>query len=116
MNERNRVLVALALAIVIGAIISMSGSSSALHAADFVAPLGALWVNAIRMTVIPLIVSLLITGVASTAGSAVGRLGIRSLVTFVLLSSFMAVVMIPIISFAFSMMPVSAARPALPTG
>ena len=39
-----------------------------LGVADAVAPIGTLWVNAIRMTVIPLVVSLLVTGVAASAG------------------------------------------------
>ena len=46
-----------------------------------VAPIGTLWVNAIRMTVIPLVVSLLITGVASASDvSTIGRIGGRTLV------------------------------------
>ncbi len=37
-----------------------------------VEPLGALWVNAIRMTVIPLVVGLIITGIASTGDPGTG--------------------------------------------
>src|SRR5689334_20906078 len=111
MMGSNRVILALALAIVLGLLVAASGNSAALRFADLVAPIGALWVNAIRMTVIPLIVSLLITGVASTAGSAVGRLGVRSVIVFVLLSSLLAVVMIPLITLAFNAMPAVGARP-----
>jgi len=47
-------------------------------------PIGTLWVNAIRMTVIPLVVSLLISGIASTRERGeVGRLGVRALTVFV---------------------------------
>ena len=47
-------------------------------------PVGTLWVNAIRMTVIPLVVSLLITGIAGMRDlGSVGRLGIRALLLFV---------------------------------
>src|SRR4051812_37709480 len=116
MKESNRVLLALVLAIVIGALIAASGNAAALNAADLVAPIGAVWVNAIRMTVIPLVVSLLITGVASTAGSAIGRIGVRTIIVFVLLSAFMAVVMMPLLALAFSAMPVASARPVLPPG
>ncbi len=116
MKESNRVLLALALAIVLGALIAFSGNAGALQAADMLAPIGAVWVNAIRMTVIPLIVALLITGVSSTAGSAIGRIGVRTIVVFVLLSTFIAVVMMPLMALAFSVMPVPAARPALPPG
>jgi Na+/H+-dicarboxylate symporter len=49
-------------------------------------PVGTLWVNAIRMTVIPLVVSLLITGVATMGDlRTVGRIGGRSLALFVAL-------------------------------
>src|SRR4051812_13806685 len=116
MKESNRVLLALALAIVIGLLVSFSGNAAALRVADLVAPIGAVWVNAIRMTVIPLIVALLITGVASTAGTAIGRLGARSIIVFVLLSCLMAVVMIPLITLAFNLMPAVGARPVLPAG
>lgn len=45
---------------------------------------GTLWVNAIRMTVVPLVVSLLITGVSTAADARIVRsVGVRALVTFV---------------------------------
>lgn len=48
------------------------------------APVTALWVNAIRATVIPLVVSLLVASVASAPDArAVGRLGGRALALFV---------------------------------
>jgi proton glutamate symport protein len=47
-------------------------------------PLGTLWVNAIRMTVIPLIVSLLVVGVASSHDTArIGRLGVKAFAMFI---------------------------------
>jgi Na+/H+-dicarboxylate symporter len=43
-------------------------------------PVGTLWLNALRMTVIPLVVSLLVTGIASaSAAAAAGRIGGRTL-------------------------------------
>lgn len=49
-------------------------------------PIGQLWVNAIRMTVIPLVVSALVVGVTSTPNPRdVGRIGARALVLFVVL-------------------------------
>ena len=116
MSESKRVLTALALAVALGAAVALSGSADALRFADLVAPLGALWVNAIRTTVIPLIVLLLITGVASTAGSAIGRMGGKTIGVFVLLSSSMAIVMIPLIRLAFTMMPAPGGTLNLPAG
>src|ERR1051325_1900635 len=85
MKESTRVLLALAAAIVLGAIVAAIGNAALIGAADAVAPVGTLWVNAIRMTVIPLVISLLITGVASAADiKAIGRIGGRTLLTFLL--------------------------------
>ena len=75
MKESTRVVVSLAGAVAIGTAISLSGSAPLLNAADFLSPIGSMWVNAIRMTVIPLVVSLLITGIASaTDVKSIGRL------------------------------------------
>lgn len=48
----------------------------------WVEPIGTLWVNAIRMTVIPLVVALLITGIAGTRSGAAGRIGGGALLLF----------------------------------
>lgn len=68
MSPAARVLLALVLALIVGLIGRVSGWPGMLGVADAVAPIGTLWVNAIRMTVIPLVVSLLVTGVAASAG------------------------------------------------
>jgi proton glutamate symport protein len=116
MKDGTRVLVALVAAIGIGAGIAASGNGGALRVADTVAPVGALWVNAIRMTVIPLVVSLIITGIASAADiTALGRIGARTLITFVLLLAGTAAVVVPLASGAFAFLP-DGARPALPPG
>jgi proton glutamate symport protein len=116
MKEGTRVLVSLGAAIVIGAAIAATGNGLALRIADGVAPIGSLWVNAIRMTVIPLIVSLIITGIASAADvQSVGRLGVRTLVVFILLLVGMAVVIMPLAPSVFALFP-DGARPTLPPG
>src|SRR5437868_13596038 len=95
MKESTRVLVALAAAIGSGALIAASGSKALIDAADALAPVGTLWVNAIRMTVIPLVVSLLITGVVSAADlGAIGRIGGRTLVVFGLLLAAIAAIVV----------------------
>jgi len=118
MKESTGVLVALVAAILLGAIISASGSIPLTTIADAIAPIGTLWVNAIRMTVIPLVISLLITGVASASDvKAIGRIGGRSLLVFVLLIAAVALVVIPIAPFVFALLPQGiGARPPLPAG
>jgi Na+/H+-dicarboxylate symporter len=117
MKDGTRVLVALAAALAVGGLISISGSPSLTASADYAAPIGTLWVNAIRMTVIPLVVSLIITGVASAADVAtIGRTGVRTLVVFVALLAAMAVVMMPLCAATFALLPPLAGRPPLPPG
>ena len=106
MKESTRVLISLGVAVAGGAAIGVSGSAPLLRAADLLTPAGTLWVNAIRMTVIPLMVSLLITGVAAaTAVKSVGRIGGRTLLVFVLLLVGTAVVVIPCSLAVFRLLP-----------
>jgi len=74
---------------------------------------GGVWLDGLRMTIIPLVVSLLITGIAKTVDSARGdRVAMRSVVTFVALlwiSTAMAALLIPAL-LEFFPMPADAAR------
>ena len=118
MKESNRVLLALAVGLVAGILIAFSGNAALLRAADSLAVLGTLWINAIRMTVIPLVISLLITGVTSAASlRAVGRIGGKTLLVFVLLLAGVTIVVIPLATLIFEWLPDDlAAHPALPAG
>jgi proton glutamate symport protein len=112
-----RVLLALVVATALGLLIAAANDARLIGLADQLVPIGVLWVNAIRMTVIPLVVSLLVTGVASTTDvAAIGRLGARTVIVFVLLPAGMAVVMMPIIAAVFAWLPPAASRPPLPPG
>lgn len=116
MKEGTRVLVALAAAVAIGAAMAASGNSAAVSAADTLAPLGVLWVTAIRMTVIPLVVALIVSGVASAADvRQIGRLGRVSLLVFVGLLCAAALVVVFVAPLLFAILP-DGARPALPPG
>ena len=117
MKESTRVLVALGAAFGGGIAIAASGSPALLRAADAVAPVGTLWVNAIRMTVIPLVASLLIVGVASaTDVRAIGRLGGRTLLVFLLLLAGTAALVIPVLPLVFRLLPPNTEPPPLPPG
>jgi proton glutamate symport protein len=117
LREPTRVLIALVAAVICGVAIAASGNAALLHAVDFIAPIGTLWVNAIRMTVIPLVVSLLITGVASAADlRSIGRIGGRTLMVFVLLLAGTAIVVMPLALGLFQLLPQRLGAIALPTG
>ena len=116
MKESTRVLLALVAAIVLGIAVAASHNATLIRAADAIAPLGALWVNAIRMTVIPLVFSLLITSVASiTDIKSIGRLGTRTLLVFVLLIVGTAAVVMPVAPALFTLLPGHGAQ-QLPAG
>jgi Na+/H+-dicarboxylate symporter len=75
-------LTALGAGLLIGVIILRSGSQAGLSAARFIEPIGTMWVNAIRMTVIPLIVSSLIVAISGAGPGMAKTLGTRALVVF----------------------------------
>ena len=117
MKDSTRVLVALGAGLGLGVAIAASGNTSLLAAADWLSPIGTIWVNAIRMTVVPLVVSLVIIGVAGASDlKSIGRLGTRSVITFILMLVGLAVVMIPLLTFAYSLVPALETRPPLPAG
>ena len=85
MNVAMRVFVALLAGLILGVVVAVVGRPTLFTAVSVVEPIGTLWVNGIRMTVIPLVVSLLIRGIGSGSPSQVGRVGGRAAVWFVLL-------------------------------
>ncbi|HEX7121151.1 MAG TPA: dicarboxylate/amino acid:cation symporter [Gemmatimonadaceae bacterium] len=83
MSLTTKVLIGLLGGLAAGLAISMSGSPALLGAARWVEPVGTLFINAIRMTVIPLVVGSLVAGIASASEPrALGRLGISAVVLF----------------------------------
>jgi Na+/H+-dicarboxylate symporter len=117
LKESTRVLVALALAIAGGVGIATAGSPALVRAADFITPIGTLWVNAIRMTVIPLVVSLLVVGVASASDmKSIGRIGGRTLLVFLFLLVGTAIVVMPLAPVLFRLLPQQTSTGQLPAG
>ncbi len=76
-------LLALAAGIAVGAMVAGTGDQGLVGITTEVEYIGSLWLNLLRMTVIPLVFSLLVTGVASVADAAsTGRLAARSMFVF----------------------------------
>ena len=83
-----QVLIALIAGLALGLGLAGSDASGAQTTLAVLEPIGTLFINAIRMTVIPLVVSTLIVGVSSAPDPrAVGRIGARALVIFVVVLS-----------------------------
>src|SRR5689334_22072064 len=106
MKESTRIVVALTTAVAGGILIAATGSEELVRFADALVPIGTLWVNAIRMTVIPLVVALIVTGVASaTDMKSIGNLGGRTLIVFIGLLVIIAAIVMPIAPSVFAMFP-----------
>lgn len=83
MSQATRILLALAAGLALGIAASWTGGSWVETAVLVANPVGGLWLDALRMTIIPLIVSLLITGIAASAEAArASRLAGRAILTF----------------------------------
>lgn len=84
------VLASLIAGLVVGALIR-SEAPGLTALANNLEAFGGLWLNTLRMTVVPLVVSLLITGIASVADTArTGGLVLRAIILFTLLLFFAA--------------------------
>src|ERR1041385_1382785 len=89
----HRVVIGLIAGLIVGSAIAASNSPVALRIAGLVEPVGQLWLNAIRMTVLPLVVSALFVAVADRAeDDRLGRVGAATLVTYVGLLIFAAAI------------------------
>lgn len=83
MSYTIRVLLGLVAGLVLGMLASAAHVELLTQAARWVEPVGLVFINAIRMTVIPLVVASLMVGVASAGdGATIGRLGGRSIFLF----------------------------------
>jgi len=81
-----QVLLALAAGLVVGALAAVHGGDGAPKIIEGVEALGGLWLNALRMTVVPLIFAVLVTGIAQVSdAAATGRMAMRAVVWFVIL-------------------------------
>jgi Na+/H+-dicarboxylate symporter len=82
------VLVGLVSGAVIGIALAMLNPALGATVADAVQPIGRLWLNALQMTVVPLVVALVVVGVAATSDAAAsGRTARRAMIVFLVLLS-----------------------------
>lgn len=80
MSNATRILIALAAGLLLGIAATSLSPGLANNAANIADPVGNLWLNGLRMTIVPLVVALLVTGIAQTAEAArAGLVASRSL-------------------------------------
>jgi Na+/H+-dicarboxylate symporter len=86
MSPTARVLGGLAAGAVLGLALAAWNPAAAAQVADVVQPIGKLWLNALQMTVVPLVLALVVIGVnTATDAAASGRIARRAIVVFILL-------------------------------
>ncbi len=86
MTPTTRILASLALGLLAGIALSEAAPPWLPSLVGIAEPIGNLWLDGLRMTVIPLVFSLLVTGIASTAKRAMaGRLAMHALLLFIFL-------------------------------
>ncbi len=94
-----RILGALALGLTAGLVITAFAPQLTEQAVAIMEPLGNLWLRALQMTIMPLVVALLVTGIASTIRAARGgKAAMRTLWTFAIIlgsGSVMAAILTP---------------------
>ena len=84
MSQATRILLALVLGIAIGIAAAAWSPGPALAATAFTQPVGMAWLHGLQMTIVPLIVSLLVTGIGATAEAArAGRITARAVAMIV---------------------------------
>lgn len=108
-----QVLIALALGVAVGAAAAAYGGGSATGVVEGVEALGGLWLNALRMTVVPLIFAVLVSGIAQVSdAAATGRLAVRAVVWFLVLLLLSAVTSVLLVNGVLAAWPVSEAASA----
>jgi Na+/H+-dicarboxylate symporter len=88
MSATTRILAGLAAGAIVGLLLAWVDPALGIRVADVVQPFGKLWLNALQMTVVPLVLALVIVGVntASDAASS-GRTARRAIVVFLVILS-----------------------------
>ncbi len=86
MSLSSRILLGLSLGLTAGVLHSLGNGQTLASLPAIIEPIGTMWVNAIRMTVVPLIIALLITSIAGEQKSGMAaRLGGKTIGLFVIM-------------------------------
>jgi len=105
-----RVLIALIAGLALGAAAAAYAGPGVKHAIELVESVGGLWLNSLRMTVVPLIFAVLVTGIAGVAdAAATGRLAVKTLLWIVGVLTFGAVYTVVFADGFYTLWPVAQA-------
>ena len=80
MSQATRILLSLIIGLTAGIVLAAFAPGAVDPVAEVAQPIGTAWLNGLQMTIVPLVVSLLVTGIAATAEAAsAGRLAGRAI-------------------------------------
>ena len=103
-----RVLLGLLAGAVVGLSLAHWSPAGAATAVSIAQPIGKLWLSGLQMTVVPLVLSLVILGVATASDAAAsGRVARRAMIVFIALLSLFAAYAAIVAPLVLSMMPPS---------
>ena len=105
MGTTARVMTGLLAGIVIGILLAWSDPALASRIAGIVEPFGKLWLNALQMTVVPLVFALVVVGINQASDAAhSGRVARQAIVSFVILLTAAAAMTAVLAPLALSML------------
>src|SRR5215831_7387426 len=105
-SPTTRILIGLVAGALGGLLLAWFDAPLAAAAADFAQPIGKLWLNALQMTVVPLVFALVIVGVsAANDAAASGRTARRAIAVFAVLLSAGAVFVAVVAPMLLSLLP-----------
>lgn len=113
MSLTTKVLIALAAGLGVGIAISSSGNPALQVIPSYLEPLGTMWVNALRMTVVPLVVTAIVIGVNSLPDQrSIGRIGGRALLLAIVILASAAIFAVVAGPIAMSFLKIDASAAA----
>ncbi len=105
MSQTARVLAGLVAGIVLGILLAWLAPETGLRIAALVEPFGKLWLNALQMTVVPLVFALVVVGINQASDAAhSGRVAQQAIVSFVILLTAAAAMTAVLAPLALSML------------
>ncbi|HEX3886906.1 MAG TPA: dicarboxylate/amino acid:cation symporter [Phenylobacterium sp.] len=103
-----RVMIALAAGLALGALAAAFGGPGVKSVIGLIEAVGNLWLNSLRMTVVPLIFAVMVTGIAGVAdAAATGRLAVRTLIWIAVLMTLSAVFALGFAQVFYAIWPVA---------
>ena len=109
MSQATRILLSLIIGLAAGIALAAFAPGSVGPVITVAQPIGSAWLKALQMTIVPLVVSLLITGVAATAEAAqAGRLAGRAIALYVALLALSATAAALVTPLLLALFPIPA--------